>query len=515
MRKLLLYILCLAYWAVFAQNPFVDSLKQTLLIAKDDTNKVNTLNEIAKQNYFLQNPDSVFKYSNNARILAEKISYKKGKALAHHCMALFYLAAGDFSEAIKNNQISIQLKKDLGDKAGMCASYQNLAQVYQAQGNYTEMDNCCAAAEKIWEELGVKRKIADISDYLGQAYYLRSNFPKVLECYFKSYKIWKSLDDKKGLSIATNNIGLTYHILGENKKALDYLLQSLKLKEELGDKKEIGDCYNNIGLIYSTKEEAKSALEYHFKALKIRNEINDRKGMTYTYNNLGQIYLFLGDDSKALEELLKSLEFGKEIDDPYIRAASLGNISLIYRKQKNYKEAENYSKQCLDLALDKNMLSIIKDAHEDLSIVYEQTGRHAEALEHYKAFIVARDSISNEENTKKTVRLEMNFEFEKKEAAAKLEQEKKEAVAAAESKRQTIIIWAVCSVLILVIAFAVYAFRSYLQKRKANEEILSQKETIEEKQKEILDSIHYAKRIQTALLPSEKYISKILNRFNN
>lgn len=32
--------------------------------------------------------------------------------------------------------------------------------------------------------------------------------------------------------------------------------------------------------------------------------------------------------------------------------------------------------------------------------------------------------------------------------------------------------------------------------------------SVEEKQKEILDSIHYAKRIQTALLTSEKYIEK-------
>ena len=35
-----------------------------------------------------------------------------------------------------------------------------------------------------------------------------------------------------------------------------------------------------------------------------------------------------------------------------------------------------------------------------------------------------------------------------------------------------------------------------------------QKEIVEEKQKEILDSIRYAKRIQQSLLPTEKYIDK-------
>jgi ligand-binding sensor domain-containing protein len=43
-------------------------------------------------------------------------------------------------------------------------------------------------------------------------------------------------------------------------------------------------------------------------------------------------------------------------------------------------------------------------------------------------------------------------------------------------------------------------------------EIAEQKEAIEEKQKEILDSIHYARHIQTALMTSEKNIKKMLDK---
>ena len=39
-----------------------------------------------------------------------------------------------------------------------------------------------------------------------------------------------------------------------------------------------------------------------------------------------------------------------------------------------------------------------------------------------------------------------------------------------------------------------------------------QKKLVEEKQKEILDSIHYAKRIQMAQVPSEKRVSSILRK---
>ncbi len=51
-------------------------------------------------------------------------------------------------------------------------------------------------------------------------------------------------------------------------------------------------------------------------------------------------------------------------------------------------------------------------------------------------------------------------------------------------------------------------------KQKAEKQISEQKQVLEEKQKEILDSIRYAKRIQNALLPHEKYVERKLDELN-
>jgi hypothetical protein len=48
--------------------------------------------------------------------------------------------------------------------------------------------------------------------------------------------------------------------------------------------------------------------------------------------------------------------------------------------------------------------------------------------------------------------------------------------------------------------------------RKQKAIIESQKEIVEEKQKEIMDSIRYAKRIQRSLLPLESTIEKTLKK---
>ncbi len=64
--------------------------------------------------------------------------------------------------------------------------------------------------------------------------------------------------------------------------------------------------------------------------------------------------------------------------------------------------------------------------------------------------------------------------------------------------------------LIIIIAFI--AIKLLRTNRKNNKILKAQKEIIEEKNKDITDSIYYARRIQRSLLPPEKYIQKNIDR---
>jgi hypothetical protein len=119
--------------------------------------------------------------------------------------------------------------------------------------------------------------------------------------------------------------------------------------------------------------------------------------------------------------------------------------------------------------------------------------------------------------------MKTQFEVEKKEAELKVkaeaEQEKLKAVAAEEKKRQQVIIFAVGGVLLIVVVFSLFLFKRFRITQKQKIIIEEQKihvdeayEKLHEKNKEVMDSIYYARRIQTALLPSEKYIDKHLKK---
>jgi serine phosphatase RsbU (regulator of sigma subunit) len=142
-------------------------------------------------------------------------------------------------------------------------------------------------------------------------------------------------------------------------------------------------------------------------------------------------------------------------------------------------------------------------------------------------FILYRDSLFNEENIKKTVQAEMNFNFQKTQEAEKLDQEKKDLVQQEEIRRQKLLRYSFTFGFILMLLLAVIIFRNNKQKQRANIELANknelikiqkkevefQKELLQEKNLEIIDSISYAERIQTSFLTSEKYISQRLTDY--
>jgi len=282
---------------------------------------------------------------------------------------------------------------------------------------------------------------------------------------------------------------------------------------EISNKHGIANVYNNLGIIYTRQNKFPDALAAHEKALKFREEIGDNYGIAFSYNNIGVIYFTQNNFSAALEYNLKALKIREEIQDSVGIALSMTSVGSCYYKLKDASKGAEYCKKSLVIAEKAGDKSAILEANKALSEIYGHSKNFDLAYKYQSDYMALRDSMINEDNLKQSVRAEMNYEFAKKDAMEKIEQEKRDALAEIHEHRQKLILWGVSGILVLVLAFAVFAYRSSLQKQKANNEISAQKHIIEEKQKEILDSIQYAQRIQTAMLTADSYLSKYLNDF--
>ncbi len=288
------------------------------------------------------------------------------------------------------------------------------------------------------------------------------------------------------------------------------------MHEAINNKRGIASALNSIGVIYGDKLNFSKALEFYERSLKIREEIGDKDGIANSLVNLGYNYKNMGNYNKALENYNASLHLCKEIFYSKGMAIAYGDISEVYfniaGKENEVNKKNKINTTAFLFADSSNAISkklgypsLICDAEKLLSLIESSRGNYAEALNHYKQFVYYQDSLNNENTRKASIKSQLNYEFEKKEAVIKEQQEKERAVAEEKNRFQKIVIASVLLGLVLVMIFAVFVFRSLKVTRQ-------QKHIIEEKQKEILDSIRYAKRIQTSLLPTEKYIAKQLDK---
>lgn len=463
------FLLC-----VFFRAQRIDSLIAALPSLADDTNKVDLLNRIAWKLKSGSEHKAAIAYAARAGLLAHKLRYYVGISTAHSHIGSSYKSTGDYERALAHQLAGLRLNHYLGDTAALSRSYNNLGVVYLNKGNY----------------------------------------PQALAHYLAALNLRLALRDSSGMGTSYHNIGAAYHSMNEPRKALGYYLKGLEIRAQLNEVQNISSSQVNIGTVYADLGDTTKALEFYQQALETREAAGDKSGVATVLNNMGTIYSEKNEFQKALQYLLRSVKLKEELDDREGLAVSFNNISNLLIRQGKYREALENSLRSLELSRETGSLDDEKEALKSLSVIYEHLHDSRRSLGYYKQFVVMRDSIFNEENTRRAVQAEMNFEFSQKEAAARLEQEKRDVVAHAERKKQRVLLYSVCGFLLLVIGFAVYAWKSFLQKKKSNEAILRQKTVIEEKQKEIVDSIHYAKRIQRTLITSERYIENKLKQLN-
>lgn len=202
---------------------------------------------------------------------------------------------------------------------------------------------------------------------------------------------------------------------------------------------------------------------------------------------------------------------------------------------ENYPLALNYYLKAYSIFKERNALDNLKNVCLNISEIYKKQKQFEKALNFHEEFTPLKDSIYNQESNKQLIEVEAKYENEKKQNQINLlSQEKKlkelELVQIAESNNRNKIIAIILSVaFVFVIALLVYINKINnarkevnISLKQKNDEVIKQKETIElqksmveEKQKSIIDSIHYAKRIQQALLPSENYIERNILRLKN
>jgi serine phosphatase RsbU (regulator of sigma subunit)/tetratricopeptide (TPR) repeat protein len=509
-----------------------ESSKRSNIQHSEENRDVKRL--INKGNFFKNNNvDSSLYFYNLA---SSKISSKKESSIELKLMQieiarLKALVFQEISETKKRddemmfaNQILAEIKKNIDKKDPNKSSKAQIsirlteALFLLKEGNF---EKSLAQNEQIIKEakkLNLSDEIAEAKGNIGAIHVNLGNFKLALENLFEALKINEKANNQERMCANYGNIGVVYDYQGESKKAINYYKKALNLSQILNLKSYQVNYLGNLGVVYMFMDSLETALNYFTTSLKINEEIKNLDGQAADLSNIGTLFSIQGDHIQAKNYFLKAYEIVKLTNNKYNEAIFLSNIGTEYYNLKDYANSEKYILESNELAHKINALEIVKSNYFALYELFEKKGDFKKALENHQKYIELKDKIYNEEATKAGIEKELEFEYEKKATADSISFAKEKIIQheklMAKKKQQYFLV----TILLIAVFFSYFIYKRYKLTQKQKEIIKLQKDNVElineelnTKNREILESITYAKRIQSAILPQPKLVKEYLS----
>ena len=520
MKRLILLFAAFSSFFYTVSGNVPDSLRNRLMRATSDTAKVMVYNSYARDLMNAQNRNSAqaMQYAQEGLTLAEQTQFDKGRAELHRTIgnACYYLE--DYEQAIKNYKKALNICEALQDANGMALNYYNIGISYRALSKISYSLDFMHKTLTLWKQSGntvnIIRAYKSITElyqsvdelHLAESYAIKAlqlaietgerrqeaslyellarisidSVKAAEEYYQKSLQIYEELDEQLQIARITHNVAERLHS-DNSETAIDLLRKSAAIYEKISpDNHQLFTVYNNLANRFQAENKNDSVKYYKEKALSKAILSGNAQTMANAYYAAGRFYL------------------------------DKGNVN---RAEKDFRNA-------YEIALKNGLYNIQSNALSGLSSVNYKQGNYKTAMEYLQKYLAINDSLSKEDNKMNLHQLTMQYEFNKetteREEIVKAQLERQQQA----NKYQKIIVAIISVALIcaaILLIFIIFANkrakRAYAILKVRNQEIVRQRDKIVSQNKEITDSIIYARRIQRAMLPLPKMLKNDLEMF--
>lgn len=466
-------LLCLILFPFLSFSQNLDSLEKLLPNTKG-RDKVVLLTDLCWY-YGSSEPKKAEKFGNEAVALSKQIKNDTLVAQSYNDLGTLFLRIGEYDKAQNHYDKAISIRENLNDSMGLAALYSKMAVIQEIKSNYPKALEMNLKVLKIYENVGedtmaIATLYGNISVILGNL----SQVENAIKYNDKAAKFAEKLNNDQLTGTVLVNYANFYSKLNEIDKSLLYYQEALPYFERINNLNSIAVIKNNLASIYDRKNELDSAIYYCKQALHIRYQLQDKKGVMSTKTSLGSMYL----------------------------------------KKERPDLAITYVSEALPISLELETKENTKTIYLVLSKANFLKGNLLSAYNYQVLYSEMTESIFNEASAKQVAEMSTKFESEKKEQEILLLQKDKQLQDVEVSRLKTIRNIIIGGLVIILLFVFVLINRFVLIKRQKSL-IEKQKALVDEKQKEILDSIRYAKRIQDALLTSQQYIDRNIKRLKS
>lgn len=417
--------------------------------------------------------------------------------------------------------------------------------------NPTKSKSIAFEAYRLAQLSNNKRLIAYSLNTIGSSYYFLSNFDSTEYFHLQAMEIQEEIHDELGIGRSLTNLGNSYMDQRLNDKAIQCFLKAeskfIKTKYDIG----LSKLYNSMGNLFNSINDYKNSIVYYKKGIALSEKMKDNN-LNYALSiNLANVYSSINKSADALELYLITYQKAK-LDSNYVYFLMIcNNICQQYLEMNEFQKAKKYSNEAMQLIKEHDFEEYLKiGSYSNYATLLEREGRYDESKEYIDSALLLlkytpdiskeivlkkqlsqvlfesgsfdgaysklmeayllKDTMYQNNLSEKLSELNTIHEVEKKESQIQLLSDAQE--------KQKIINYLLIGVACISFVAIIILITSYRRKKKDNEiiqlqknEVITKNKLVEEKQKEILDSINYAKRIQYALLASDRLLKENLS----
>ncbi|WP_462248848.1 tetratricopeptide repeat-containing sensor histidine kinase [Ekhidna sp.] len=528
MKLLIKFSLIFLSFSVFAQNPWMDSLKvvaetgslddqvrakvelalsyrgqgqydlfeeelySAIKIGNQAENRAPLIRALLTRGWTYSYPpkvdlDSSLHYIHEGRKLAEALDHRYGRAESFYELGYhFSYFKNEFKDSIDiyfRKAIELLDETIPREETMILDAYKNLAFFHNRIGNVEKALSYVDSAETYRVDPHIMNVRAIIYDNTGQ-------YARAVDVYLQSLALALSNNDTATINGTYNNIAAAYGNQGNDNKAKEYFIKSwnlTKLNLETARGFDVVQILRNVGMVYSALDNADSA-EYFFR--KAINEGEARQvidPMYAPYFGMGELMYADGKQDSAMWYLNKSRDYSEQTNEYRVRSSATVALGDIAFDKKKYQSALSYYNEALGYAKGADNVKAITSAYEGIYKVQNKLGNYKAALNAHVQLKSFADSIYNTSNIEKISELEAKFLYDQEKQKLVADQEKETLILEGEVQRQRdlqVMYLAISGAFVLLFILAVYSYR---RKNRDNKIIQEKSNELAQSNKDLKD----------------------------
>jgi len=396
--------------------------------------------------------------------------------------ALIHLSYLYQTSNLKNSEYyakeALQMSKKINSDLLICAALSRLGSVYTWERKTTEALATCFEQEELAHKINSGYWLQNAYLGIGYIYEMENEWGKALSYTLQALRYAeKSLDPSDKASVY-NHLGTEYLGLNNDKLAEYFLRKAADLFKQVNNLDQLGDCEMSLANVFATRGDYDSA-EHHFNAaLSLFTDLDEPYQIADVCQQIGDMYVKRGMYKRAKEYFEKTIFYydKNDISEADYALAVLG-LGTVAWGEKNYAAAseifhEEFVKIKKAGITEPQLNYLIYMSKTDSAL-----GNYKEAYEHMQSYTVLYDSFYNQEKTRATQRMLVEFDVQQK------EKENERLKLQNNLQQQHIVVFAVAGIALLIAG--VFLALLYKQKNAALISLKEMQKATEEKKNEL------------------------------